>query len=121
MFECAVPKPIESILETRAIGDEKLPLTNVKDGLRLRRQALLHLSLEATQHERTKNSVQLVNHLLLRLLIINLQIEPLFSVINRTCSWYTGMDWVFPWMTYVDIKLCCSRPGEHTDMIRRST
>lgn len=113
IFQSAVPNPLESISATGAIGHEMSPLAYVEDGLSLRRQALLHLRLEAPQHERTKNSMQLVNHLLLCLFIVNLQIKPLFAVINIR-GWYTGMERAFPRMTYVDIlceKLAAVGPG----------
>lgn len=52
-------------------------LAYVEDGLRLGRKAFFHVGLEPSEHERSEDLVQLVNDLLLRLLVVDLQVEPL--------------------------------------------
>lgn len=52
-------------------------LAYVEDGFRLGRKAFFHVGLKPSEHERSEDLVQLVNDLLLRLLVIDLQVEPL--------------------------------------------
>ena len=58
-------------------------LAYVEDGLRLGGQALLHVGLEPPKHERPEDLVQLVDNLLLRLLVVDLEVEPLIGGVGR--------------------------------------
>lgn len=48
----------------------------------LGRQARLDIRLEATEHERAKDLVQLGDHALLRLHIVNVEVEPLVELLG---------------------------------------
>lgn len=53
-----------------------------EDGLGLGRQGLLNVGLEAAEHERTEQFVELANHALLGLVVVHIQVEPVVELEN---------------------------------------
>ena len=66
----------------------RFTLAYVKDGFRLGREALLDVRLQSPEHEGPEDLVQLVDDVLLCLLVVNLEVEPLGNkngVVLRAC------------------------------------
>ena len=57
--------------------------THHDDGLSLWRQTFSYICFQTTEHEWPKDFVELRNHVLLGILIVNVEIEPFFKLIAR--------------------------------------